>query len=299
MSRFVINVQKFYNEAEELRGVFERNYENPRSAHSERFVWDYWHVPDQYTLLRTPAWEYFPEELYLRFHESLVKWGRETLGCWDVSPPWLSLYVEGCQQSLHTDVPHGPWAFVYSLSPKRLRFQGGETMILKPGVLNYWPQFNDAEDREQNSYLERIPSKFNRLTVFDPRFPHGVTRLSGTHDPREGRLVLHGWFTEPKPFVAGPLKQEQIDSVLESELAVIAEITAETGPYHGMLSARMTIEKTGQVSAVKSLANTLVCMDEPELHEKSVTRKILAHLKKLTFAKSKGKTQLTLPLLFR
>jgi Rps23 Pro-64 3,4-dihydroxylase Tpa1-like proline 4-hydroxylase len=42
--------------------------------------------------------------------------------------------------------------------------------------------------------LELVPPLFNRLTVFDPRVPHGVPVVEGTRDPREGRLVLHGWF---------------------------------------------------------------------------------------------------------
>lgn len=31
-----------------------------------------------------------------------------------------------------------------------------------------------------------------QLSVFDPRFPHGVRPVSGTRDPQQGRLVLHG-----------------------------------------------------------------------------------------------------------
>ena len=31
----------------------------------ERFVWDYWHVPEQYTLVRTAAAPYFGEVLAL------------------------------------------------------------------------------------------------------------------------------------------------------------------------------------------------------------------------------------------
>lgn len=48
-----------------------------------------------------------------------------------------------------------------------------------------------------------VEPEFNRLTVFDPRLPHGVRPVRGTQDPREARLVLHGWFTEPTPFFTG------------------------------------------------------------------------------------------------
>ena len=55
MSRSVIIVDRFAPEVRELRAVFDARFASPREAHRARFVWDYWHVPDQYTALRTPA----------------------------------------------------------------------------------------------------------------------------------------------------------------------------------------------------------------------------------------------------
>ena len=75
MSRFHLVRDGFSADAKALRGVFDERFADPRSTRADRFVWDYWHVPNQYTLLRTPAWEYFPEPLYERFHEALVLWG--------------------------------------------------------------------------------------------------------------------------------------------------------------------------------------------------------------------------------
>ena len=46
---------------------------------------------------------------------------------------------------------------------------------------------------------------FNRLTVFDPRLPHGVRPVEGVRDPRQARLVLHGWFADPEPFFTGAI----------------------------------------------------------------------------------------------
>ena len=48
-----------------------------------------------------------------------------------------------------------------------------------------------------------MPPLFNRLTVFDGRYPHGVRPVEGTRDPLKARLVLHGWFTEQAPFFDG------------------------------------------------------------------------------------------------
>lgn len=52
------------------------------------------------------------------------------------------------KQELHTDAPHGPWAFVLSLTPAERAFAGGETLIMKPHVLNYWPGFDPSAGLE-------------------------------------------------------------------------------------------------------------------------------------------------------
>lgn len=75
-----------------------RRFTNPHDVTAERFVWDYWHVPDQYTLLRTPADQFFPEEAYQQLEDALLEYGEEHLGCRGMSPVWLSYYVDGCRQ---------------------------------------------------------------------------------------------------------------------------------------------------------------------------------------------------------
>src|SRR5262249_37327505 len=184
MSRSVIVVDRFAPEATALRRAFDARFAEPRRAHADRFVWDYWHVPGQYTHLRTPAWTYFPKPLYTRLHERLVAWGRATLGCHDISPPWLSVYVDGCRQELHGDLPHGPWAFVLSLTNWRDRtFTGGETVMLRDDVLEMWTTFQSVRGVEEKEIVNAIEPAFGRLVVFDPRVPHGVRCVRGTHAP--------------------------------------------------------------------------------------------------------------------
>lgn len=299
MSRFRLIEDEFYPRADELRAAFDERFADVRSTRADRFVWDYWHVPDQYTHLRTPGWEYFPEELYKDFHETLVRWGRETLGCWDVSPPWLSCYVEGHQQHLHSDVPHGPWAWVFSISPREPVYRGGETQILRPETLDYWPRFNDGEDRERGRFVERIGAPFGRLVVFDPRFPHGVTRVSGTSDPREGRLVIHGWFTEPKVWAEGGLEPEQIDAALEPALAQLPEALADLSPLHGMLSVRLEVSAAGELSEARVLANTLIRLELPDDEEQESAEQILNAVRGLSFPAAAEPTRITIPFLLR
>lgn len=62
-------------------------------------------------------------------------------------------------------------------------------MILKPHVLDYWRSFQPGIGLEEKHFIDTVEPHFNRLTVFDPRFPHGVRPVGGTRDPLKGRLV--------------------------------------------------------------------------------------------------------------
>jgi hypothetical protein len=282
-----------------LRAEFDARFADPKAARGDRFVWDFWHVPDQYTHLRTPADAFFSRRALGAFLRDLGAWGRIHLGCTSITPPWLSYYVDGCEQRLHSDVPHGPWAFVYSLTPPRRIFRGGETLLLRPETLDYWRHFGDARDRELASFVDRIEPRFDRLVVFDPRLPHGVTRVSGTMDPREARLVLHGWFTDPKPCLAGALSARQVANALDQAVGDFGEAIAGFGVWHGILSLRLSVSAAGAVTGLRLLADTLVPLDGDPADGARIRRAALAAFKALRFPRAKGKTEITLPLLFR
>ena len=297
--------QNFSSSAKELRRVFDSRFADPRNTQAERFVWDYWHVPDQYTAIRTPAYNYFDQKLYLKFHKELVLWGRRTLGCWDISPPWMSCYVEGCKQELHSDVPHGPWAFVFSLTPPKNNrsapsFSGGETLILKPEVLNYWQNFSLAKDREQMSFVDKIQSIFNQLTVFDPRYPHGVTEVRGTHDPSKGRLVIHGWFTEPKTYLEGPLKTKYrgVEKALNQGFEQVVDLMNANPHLQGTMSLQLKVTESGKVQTSRFATCNL--LDERGLRPLPVVGQLTSIYKKLQFPTVKagsGATLVTIPLI--
>ena len=255
----------FYAKAPALRRVFDQRFANPLKASAERFVWDYWHLPGEYTHLRTPAFHYFPRPLYDHFHRFLVRFGREKLGCHDISPPWLSCYIEGCRQEAHQDVPHGPLAFVYSLTNwKKRSFSGGETFLLKPRT--------------------RIEPEFNRLTIFNPALTHGVRELRGTHDPREGRLVIHGWFVNPRPFWVGPLSAPEIKDGLDNRLSTLSMDKLSSG----FASFRIRIRASGRVTSIVPLIDTFATT--------APLKRLLSDLSELHFPRAKGPTTLTFPV---
>lgn len=299
MKQYLWVQDNFYSQARALRAEFERRFANPKETRSDRFVWDFWNVPGQYTLLRTPAEHFFPRSSYSNFLHHLGAWARSTLGCTAITPPWLSYYVEGCEQRLHSDVPHGPWAFVFSLSPTHPVFRGGETMLLRPEVLSYWQNFLEAKDRELGAFLHTIEPRFNRLVVFDPRIPHGVTRVEGTMDPRQARLVLHGWFADPKPCIEGALTARRVAPLLDEAVDKFVRAIAPLGAWHGVMSLRLEITPSGVIKNCRILADTLVPLTGDPADAQRIRRLLLAQIRALEFPRAETGSVITLPLIFR
>ena len=252
-------VDNFSANAKKLKSEFDISFAEPLKTKAERFCWDYWYVKDQYKLIRTPAEHFFSEKTYQDFENELMSWGEQKLGCTSLSPIWLSYYIDGCEQKMHTDSPHGPWAFVFSITDWSNRsFSGGETFLLKPETLCYWDFFDLNKGAEGSQFIQSIEPQFNRLSVFDPRFPHGVEKVQGAHEPSNSRIVLHGWFTEPAP------KFNDLDDVdtawkrLQPALKKLGEELSSFGKFHGLLSLKFNIEASGKVLLKTTLCNTLI-----------------------------------------
>jgi hypothetical protein len=261
-----------------LRSTFVSRFAEPRSTASDRFVWDRWHVGEQYNLMRTPAQPFFGDEAYAQLCDSLTSFGQATLGCDTITPPWLSYYVDGCSQGLHTDAWHGPFAYVLSLTDWDDRaFTGGETMIMAPEVLDFWRGYEAGSAIEQASMFQLVEPRFNRLTVFDPRIPHGVREVRGTRDPLKARLVLHGWFT-PAEAVSfeGALTEAQAEPALNDALGPLYErLGGECARMFGTLNLHVLVDSAGIVERVTVLADTLVA-DRSELAKGLVEEELRA-----------------------
>lgn len=298
-NRRVTMVDDFAPEARALRRHFEQRFSDPRSATTGRFVWDLWNVPGQYTALRTPAWQYFPAPLYEAFHQRLVWWGRRVLGCHDVAPPWLSCYVNGCEQRLHGDLPHGQFAFVFSLTDwARRNFRGGETLLLRDEVLEFWKRFESVRSVEEPDVLEEIAPKFNRLVVFDPRLPHAVRRVDGSMDMTEGRLVIHSWFVQPRPFIEGPLSTKALEGAIDAVSEVIEQHLSGGLELAGLASFSFRVSAQGRVSQVQRLADTTRTIPGAERAGAALLRAVTAKLSSFRFRGQKASSRVTLPLVF-
>lgn len=106
--------------------------------------------------------------------------------------------------------------------------------------------------------IAKIPPYFGRLTIFDPRLPHGVQTVEGTKDPRKGRLVLHGWFTQPSPFFSGSLKEEEGTDALNDVLDKIYDgLSRLRAPLVGTMCLRIVVADDAVVD-VEVLTNTVI-----------------------------------------
>ena len=156
---------------------------------------------------------------------------------------------------------------------------------------------------EESDVVERISPKFNRLTVFDPRIPHGVSPVHGTMNPLDGRLVLHGWFTQPRPHYKGSVPTEKIESALsgfDEQLGNELSNKMNEGSFSssGTAAYRISIAPTGRVTNVSALAHSLASAEPDAAYRdhRFLTTLVATYFRSHSFPKSKSSSSLTLPI---
>jgi hypothetical protein len=211
--------------------------------------------------------------IYAHLIDQITQLG-QSIGCSCTTPPWISVYTPGDQQNLHIDSSHGPMAWVLSITNDAdygTAFVGGETLLLQPRILQYWKDFNPKKGgKEAPSIMRYIPPTFGQCIAFDGRVPHGVNLVrGGSNDPRQGRIVIHGWFAEPEicwlgddtnEFAANvDGKQDEAQAILEAQMSPILETlgSSEIGRVVGYLALRLDIAPDGTVDRIDAVCDTL------------------------------------------
>lgn len=128
----------------------------------------------------------------------------------------------------------------------------------------------------------------------------------------QGRLVLHGWYTDPLPFFDGPLDEEDALEPLNAALIPMFDTLQALPPVLGTMSVRLTVSgATGSVTDVAFLADTLVAppaaaggdlggglLDAATIRG-AVQHTVVDGLKQAEFPMcEEGDTLITLPLVF-
>lgn len=122
------------------------------------------------------------------------------------------------------------------------------------------------------------PTPLGRCIIFDPRVPHGVNRVEGTQDPRNGRIVIHGWFNEPENCWFGPWGDDVRDvnemnlddqlsnpgiqkanKILDESFQPLLQTLGggEIGRVMGYLAIKLEIDEYGEVIDALAVCDTL------------------------------------------
>jgi hypothetical protein len=280
-----------------MRSDIEAHFSNPSShLRGTHQIWNYWYVPGQYMYLRTAPENVIRSSRVLEFNKALQVWSSSVLGLAKVTPPYLSLYVNGCGQGLHNDSKNGRFAFVYSLSANGRKSVGGRTILMREGDLF---RQNLRKASAGIGLHELLEPKFNRLIVFDDRLVHGVESVSGSMDPMEGRWVLHGHIEEAGPVVNGSLTLEEIrDPIRSATDRFVVEAGAATQLYHGPLVVTISVMPGGEVANVRVLLDRVVSEHEGDVDWEPIKSSFIQAIGKATFPAAIGETTVTLPVTF-
>lgn len=275
-----------------MRADIDDHFANPYQHKSERHeAWNYWHVPGTYNYLRTTPEKVIAKAKVEAFVDQLRLFAAVRLGFASVTWPFLGLYVPGCSQTLHNDTTNGRLGYVFSLTRNERKTTGGETIVMQDRDLF---RANLDTAAAGVALFDLIEPRFNRLSLFDDRVPHGVQRVEGVMDPLEGRFVLHGHIREGGVVVQGKLNP---DAVRETFMAALGQLT-ESAPadVRGPFVLRLEIEADGSVAAVQPIVDRLASADGKDLG--ALRGELLAKAKKARMPAGEGKAIVNLPLIF-
>jgi hypothetical protein len=292
-------VDSFFEGARALRKDYERRFgERVPPFDPSRYAWEYWHVPGQFAQHRAPARAVFDGALLDRFEARLRAWAARSLGLSALgSPPWVSFVLHGDYQGVHRDTPNGVFAFTFGLSrPGRIvPFRGGETLLARPELLDYWRRGGAREETSDEPLFEEIPSLFNRLVAFDARIPHAVRAVEGPRDPRDGRVALQGWLKAEGCIVQGTADRAAVSQMLRETVGRVPE--AQLTGAAGLLTLKLDVSAKGHVKRATELVNTLVAVASDASAASRAARVLAGRLGRLRLPPTGRPLSLIVPVL--
>jgi hypothetical protein len=283
----------FYPDAHLMRKAIDDHFTEASAGSlpfSQRGIWNYWFIPTLYTYLRCEPWILFPAQ-YDSFMNHLQAFVARQFGLVIPTKPYLSMYVNGCGQNIHNDAHNGRLAYVFSLTKwKERRFSGGETFIYKVGDAMYEKIFIPTGGW---GFYEFVEPEFNRLALFDDRFPHAVNPIQGTMDPHDARFVLHGHMEDPDgiAYGEGALKGVNVSAQWRQIKEPVTAIFKSHG-CHGFLSFALDVEASGAFKNVEIRCMQLLPLDMRSKNPTLCVDDAKALLSKITWPAAQGPSKL-------
>jgi hypothetical protein len=296
MKKAHVVVPNFFDGAAEARAAFEAHFSNPHKHTSQHQVWNYWYVPDAYTYLRTDPAKILPKSLMDRFVARLNSWARTTLGMSSPHQPWMSLYVNGCSQTIHNDSLNGQFGYVYSITKwSKRNFLGGETLLFRDE--NYWETGRIKAPGAGENFYEKVPSLFNQLLVFDDRVIHAVEPFMGTMDPLAGRVVMHGHLQADELSVSGSLRLDAVQVAIAGALGSIIDLAGlHARTLNGFMTLRLLVQPDGRVASVRTLCDRVLPTSADKSRLEPFRETVLQQLGGVAFPPAAGASEVSLPV---
>jgi len=246
-------VDGFLADPRPLRRAFERATDDRSDPLDPvRFQWEHWNVAGQFSQHRAPARAVLGDAMGA-FEARLLAWARRNVGLGRIaSPPWISFLVEGQYQGLHRDGPNGLVAFSYGLSwPKAPRFRGGETLLARPELLDYFGTGAHRAEAARDPLFDEIPSRYNRLVAFDARLPHAVARVGGVERALDGRVAIQGWLAPDGLLVTGRDDEDACRAAVDRALAEVTPSARD----EGYVAVALDVARAGTVTRARPIAD--------------------------------------------
>jgi hypothetical protein len=116
-------------------------------------------------------------------------------------------------------------------------------------------------------------------------------------DPLQARLVIHGWFTQPKTYTNGYLPSKSTEKILNQAFSRVEDCLAAHPALQGTVSLNLQVTTSGSVKKAQFLTNTLMTTEGET--PQALHRELLKIYGSLQFASARGPTEITIPLIFR
>ena len=210
------------------------------------------------------------------------------------SPPFLSMYINGCGQGLHNDSGNGRLGFVFSLTKWNERhFEGGETIIHK-----FDSDWKEAQFRHVagTAFYHTVEPEFNRMILFDDRLPHAVRPIQGTMNPLDARFVIHGHMEEPEglAFIEGGLQKSDVRQQWEQMKE--AGRSFRSSGYHGFVTFETIVDVSGRAQTSMKHAQLLPTSREPARELSSCLTNVIEVLSRIEWPTSNASSKLVYAL---
>jgi hypothetical protein len=177
----------FYPAAPLLRERFERQLHLVTEAEAGITDFKYTFSVGAYQFLTAAVDNFLSGDELHGFIDSLRAWAAGILGTSHVSTPQARMFLAGCERKTLKDEVAASWHYIFSLTRERSPARNSIVTVVSNG-----PRQAQLKSRINEMFALQLP--FNQLLVHRTDDPYRIDFRGRSMDPREGLLLLDGYF---------------------------------------------------------------------------------------------------------